>query len=188
MQFRRKKLELFPPRAFGYNRSRESFKSNTGVAFDALGAPLTSANLSLSLLLHPERMARLVQQKALDKKQLGPQEVLGQLISETIKKSHRDDYLNEVQQAVNYQVLLHLIKLAENESATAKVKAFANAQIDELKNWLSNKDEVLHREMFREIENYRENPGEYKTKLNVPKIPDGSPIGSFRCEGMDFSK
>lgn len=57
------KLELFPPRAFGYNRSRESFKSNTGVAFDALGAPLTSANLSLSLLLHPERMARLVQQK-----------------------------------------------------------------------------------------------------------------------------
>lgn len=94
----------------------------------------------------------------MDKKQLGPQEVLGQLISETIKKSHRDDYLNEVQQAVNYQVLLHLIKLAENESATAKVKAFANAQIDELKNWLSNKDEVLHREMFREIENYRKIP------------------------------
>lgn len=180
------KLDLFPPRAFGYNRSRESFKSNTGVAFDALGAPVTSANLSLSLLLHPERMARLVQQKSLDKKQLGPKEVLNELISNTIKKSHRDDYLNEVQEAVNYQVLLQLIKLAENESATAKVEAIANAQIDELKKWLSNKDEAFYQQMLREIENYRENPSEYKTKLNVPEIPDGSPIGSFRCEAMYY--
>ena len=180
------KLDLFPPRAFGYNRSRESFKSNTGVAFDALGAPVTSANLSLSLLLHPERMARLVQQKSLDKKQLGPEEVLNELISNTIKKSHRDDYLNEVQEAVNYQVLLQLIKLAENDSATAKVEAIANAQIDKLKKWLSNKDGVFYQQMLREIDNYRENPSEYKTKLNVPEIPDGSPIGSFRCEAMDY--
>ncbi|UBZ06675.1 zinc-dependent metalloprotease [Salegentibacter mishustinae] len=180
------KLELFPPRAFGYNRSRESFKSNTGVSFDALGAPVTSANLSLSLLLHPERMARLVQQKSLDKKQLGPEEVLNELISNTIKKSHRNAYLNEVQEAVNYQVLLQLIKLAENDSATAKVEAIANAQIDKLKKWLSNKDGVFYQQMLREIDNYRENPSEYKTKLNVPEIPDGSPIGSFRCEAMDY--
>jgi hypothetical protein len=180
------KLDLFPPRAFGYNRSRESFKSNTGVAFDALGAPVTSANLSLSLLLHPERMARLVQQKSLDKKQLGPKEVLNELISNTIKKSHRNAYLNEVQEAVNYQVLLQLIKLAENDSATTKVEAIANAQIDELKNWLSKKDEAFYQQMLREIDNYRENPSEYKTKLNVPEIPDGSPIGSFRCEAMDY--
>ncbi|PKD16140.1 peptidase [Salegentibacter salinarum] len=182
----KEKLELFPPRAFGYNRSQESFKSNSGVAFDALGAPVTAANLSLSLLLHPERMVRLVQQKALDKKQIGPEEVLEKLISETIKKSHRDEYLNEVQQAINYQVLLQLIKLAENESATTKVKALANVQIDDLKDWLRNKDAALHQQMFREIENYRENPSEYKSKMNVPKIPDGSPIGSFRCERMDF--
>lgn len=182
----KEKLELFPPRAFGYNRSRESFKSNTGVAFDALGAPVTSANLSLSLLLHPERMARLVQQKSLDKKQLGPEKVLNELISNTIKKSHRNAYLNEVQEAVNYQVLLQLIKLAENESATAKVAAIANAQIEELKKWLSNKDGAFYQQMYREIKKYRENPSEYKTKLNVPNIPDGSPIGSFRCEGMDY--
>jgi hypothetical protein len=182
----KEKLKLFPPRAFGYNRNRESFKSNTGVAFDALGAPVTSANLSLSLLLHPERMARLVQQKSLDKKQLGPEEVLNELISNTIKKSHRNAYLNEVQEAVNYQVLLQLIKLAENDSATTKVEAIANAQIDELKNWLSKKDGAFYQQMLREIDNYRENPSEYKTKLNVPEIPDGSPIGSFRCEAMDY--
>ncbi|SHF59131.1 protein of unknown function [Salegentibacter echinorum] len=184
----KEKLALFPPRAFGFNRSRESFKSNTGVAFDALSAPVTSANLSLSLLLHPQRMARLVQQKALDKKQLGAEEVLDELINETIKKSQRDTYVDEVQQAVNYQVLLQLIELAETESATAKVKAVTNFKIDELRDWLSNKDGAMHQQMFREIENYRKNPEEYKTKLNVPKIPDGSPIGSFRCQGMNMTK
>jgi hypothetical protein len=59
-------------------------------------------------------------------------------------------------------------------------------QIDELKKWLSNKDGAFYQQMLREIENYRENPSEYKTKLNVPEIPDGSPIGSFRCEAMYY--
>ncbi|NJW54906.1 zinc-dependent metalloprotease, partial [Salinimicrobium oceani] len=81
----KEKLSLFPPRAFGYSRSRESFRSNTGVAFDALGAAATSADMTLSLLLHPERAARLVQQKALDDDQLGLAEVLEDLVVETIK-------------------------------------------------------------------------------------------------------
>lgn len=58
-------LNLFPPRAYGYWRSRESFKSNNGVAFDAIGAAATASNLTLSLLLHPERANRLVHQNAI---------------------------------------------------------------------------------------------------------------------------
>ncbi|MBT8177529.1 MAG: zinc-dependent metalloprotease, partial [Eudoraea sp.] len=37
----REKLPLFPPRAMGYNRSRESFKGKTGVSFDALSVAET---------------------------------------------------------------------------------------------------------------------------------------------------
>ena len=39
------KLALFPPRAFGYRRTRESFKGNTGITFDPLAAPETAASL-----------------------------------------------------------------------------------------------------------------------------------------------
>ncbi|WP_081210849.1 zinc-dependent metalloprotease [Salegentibacter sediminis] len=173
------KAELFPPRAFGFNRSRESFKSNTGVAFDVLGAPVTAAEMSLDLLLHPERAARLVQQKALDKDQLGLPDVLEELIDATIKSSYRDGYLETVQEAVNFTVFQHLLSLAVNNKATPQVKAITNSAIDNLENWLSGRDSALHKQMLREIKQFRENPEDFKIKTTSPKIPDGSPIGGF---------
>ena len=54
----KKLLNLFPPRAFNYGRTRESFKSKTGVAFDPFGAVETASAMTLGLLLHPERVTR----------------------------------------------------------------------------------------------------------------------------------
>ena len=59
------KLELFPPRAYSYSRTRESFKSMTGVSFDPLSAVSTASEMTLSLLLNPERMNRLVIQSSM---------------------------------------------------------------------------------------------------------------------------
>ncbi len=175
------KLGLFPPRAFGFNRSRESFKSNTGVAFDVLGAPVTAAEMSLSLLLHPERAARLVQQKAVDNNQLGLQDVLEELISGTIRSTHRDNYQKTVQEAVNYTVFEHLLALAVNKKATPQVKAITNSAIDDLGKWLSGRETAMEKQMLREIKQFRENPEDFKIESTAPKIPDGSPIGSFQC-------
>jgi hypothetical protein len=173
------KLNLFPPRAFGFSRSRESFKSNTGVAFDALGAPVTAAKMSLELLLHPERAARLVQQKALDKKLPGLEDVLEKLTSKTIKTSQRDNYLNAVHEAINYTVFEQLLSLAANKKATPQVRAITNSAIDDLESWLSGKDAALHKLMLLEIKQFRENPEDFKIETTTPKIPDGSPIGGF---------
>lgn len=41
------KLSLFPPRSPSYNSGRESFKGKTGVTFDPLSAPETSADMTL---------------------------------------------------------------------------------------------------------------------------------------------
>lgn len=179
----KEKLDLFPPRAFGFNRSRESFKSNTGVAFDVLGAPVTAADMSLRLLLHPERAARLVQQKALDEEQLGLSETLDYLVEKTIKIVLKDKYQNQVQQTINYNVFQHLLGLAVNEKATPQVKAWTNASIDRLEKWLKGKDEPIYRQMLRDLKEYRDNPDDFKLKISTPKIPDGSPIGSFQCFG-----
>jgi hypothetical protein len=80
------KLDLFPPRAFIYGRSRESFKGKTGVGFDALSVVSTASDMTLKLLLDPQRANRLVQQKSLDNKQLSLDEVLQLLINESFKK------------------------------------------------------------------------------------------------------
>ncbi len=175
------KLKLFPPRAFGFSRSRESFKSSTGVAFDAFGAPATASDMSLSLLLHPQRAARLVQQEAIDNDLPGLSEVLDRLLSETVKLQFKDTYLQEVQNTINYNVLQHLMNLAVHKDATSGVKAVANHKLTELQNWLqSNRksNAAIHDQYLREIEQFRKNPAEFKALPVAPQIPDGAPIGN----------
>jgi len=93
----KEKLSLFPPRAFGYGRTRESINSKTGVSFDALSAAETAADMTLGLLLHPERASRLIQQKAIDPNNLGLIDVLDVVTSNTILKKNKDPYLREAQ-------------------------------------------------------------------------------------------
>ena len=173
------KLKLFPPRAFGYSRDRESFKSNTNVTFDAFGAPATASNMTLSLLLHPARAERLVQQKAVQRDLPGLEYVIDELIGTTIKNSKKDDYYSGVQNTINFVVFKHLLNLAVNDKSTTMVKAVANQKIDELAGWLRGKNETVFREMLRNIKAFRERPEEFKLELNAPKIPDGSPIGMY---------
>ena len=182
----KEKLALFPPRAYGYNRSRESFKGNTGVTFDALGAPVTASEMTLSLLLHPQRAARLVQQKALDQQQPGLQEVLQQLVNNTLKSSPKDHYLQEVQNQINYNVLQSLFELAANRNATPQVKAVTFAAINDLDVWLKQQKGANFSEMQREIGLFREDPSAYQKEINVPTIPDGSPIGTSGLEYIDY--
>ena len=180
----KEKLDLFPPRAFGFDRSRESFNSNTGVAFDALGAPATASELTLSLLLHPERAARLIQQKALDPDQIGLEEVLDELISKTSKSVQSDTYLQQVQNVVNYNVLQHLMNLAVNSNSTPQVKAVTNAKIAELRDWLRKERKgrtAARLQLLRGIEAFEKDPSSFELENNTPGIPDGSPIGSLMC-------
>ena len=179
------KLGLFPPRAMGYGRSRESFKSKSGVAFDPFGAVETSSNMTLSLLLHPQRVTRLVQHKALDKNQLGLVEVLDDVIKSTFKQSHKDSYYQELQNVVNVQLLNQLFYLSSHDGMYAQVNAIVNAKIDEITEMLRSSktkgvQKIYNAEMMKMITSFKKNPTKFK-KLNVPKIPDGSPIG-MDCE------
>ena len=172
------KLSLFPPRAIGYGKSRESLKGKTGISFDALSAPETAADMTLGLLLHPQRASRLVQQKAVDSKNLGLKEVLDELIKNTINKSVKDSYVNEAQQNINFRVLFHLMNLASHTDVHPQVNAIANQTIRELsqKIGLSALNNPIKAEMGRRINNFYQHPEQFKV-IPTPKIPDGSPIG-----------
>ncbi len=172
----RSKLSLFPPRAIGYGRSRESFKGKTGVSFDALSTSETSADMTLGLLLHPQRASRLIQQKSLDDKQLGLSELIDALISDTFDRKHKDGYLTEVQRNVNYRVLFHLMNLARHTDVHPQVNAIANHSIRQLKFSLTPSADIQAVEMIRRIDNFFKHPDKFSI-LQVPQIPDGSPIG-----------
>lgn len=177
------KLGLFPPRAFRYNRTRESFKSRTGVAFDPLSASATASEFTLGFLLHPERVNRLIQQKSLNSSQLGLQEVLNAITENTFNKNHNSSYLTEVQQMINLNYLEQLFNLANNEACFFQVKAIVNNTLDELYQELGS--DIYAKEYKRLIEQFKKNPELFKEN-KAPKIPDGSPIGTDVCNYQEY--
>ncbi|TAI48665.1 zinc-dependent metalloprotease [Flagellimonas allohymeniacidonis] len=173
----KEKMNLFPPRAIGYNRTRESFKGRMGVSFDALSAAETAADMTLGLLLHPERASRLVQQKSLDEDQLGLQDVLDNLMKETLKSKKREPYHLEVQNTINFRILHHIMNLAAHKEVHPQVNALAYQALKELKTYLlTSERNGISEEMVRRIDAFAKEPSKFKV-LASPKIPDGSPIG-----------
>ena len=171
------KLSLFPPRAFGFRRTRESLNGKTGVSFDALSAPETAADMTLGFLLHPERASRLIQQKALESNNLGLSEVLDRIMELTILKKEKDSYLNEVQTNINFRVLFHLMNLAADQKVHPQVTAIAYQKLRNLKSsLLAGGKSATSAEMVRRINRFMEEPEDFKV-IPTPNIPDGSPIG-----------
>jgi hypothetical protein len=180
----KEKLALFPPRAIGFGRTRESFKSNLGVEFDAFGAVETASEMTLNLLLNPQRASRLVAHKSLNKNQLGLVELIDELVAETINKMHKDAYYQELQNVINSQVLEQLFHLAAHKNQYQQVNAIVLFKLDEIKSILQNKktmgvQKIYNAAMVKMIEGFVKNPMSFK-KIAAPQIPDGSPIGSAK--------
>ncbi|MFT5848149.1 zinc-dependent metalloprotease [Psychroserpens sp.] len=176
-------LKLFPPRAYGYSRTRESFKGKTGVAFDPMGAAVTASDMTLKLLLNSQRANRMIQQKSLDGKQLGLDQMLKEVLDGTFGKRYDDGYKDEIQQLINERVLLHIMNLAVSDQSIFQVKAKANDAINSLvSDYLVNKKKpsLYAAQYAMLIKEFREHPEKFQIE-NAPKIPDGSPIGSGFC-------
>jgi hypothetical protein len=155
----------------------------TGITFDPLAPPASSAHFTLSLLLHPERANRLVLQHALDPEQPGLDEAVSTLVKRTIQDTPSGTgYREEVVHTVNFIVIDHLISLANDEGAMAQVKAIVNHQLGELKKWLeanpsTGLSDIYRQAMIRQI-------GENKVTIleHLPSVPPGAPIG-MECLG-----
>jgi hypothetical protein len=184
-------LELFPPRAYSYDRSRESFDSKNGISFDALNAASTASELVLELLLNAERTSRMVQQKALFNNQLGLDEMIDAIFEATFKKKYENRYDDEIQQSINAVVLQNLLELCSNSNATFQVKSITLAKVKELKYWFfqnnnnkvmkSSQNSMYEQGYIKLIDTFLTSPEQFKRE-DSPKIPDGSPIGTFGCD------
>jgi len=186
------KLQLFPPRAFGYPRTRESFKSNLGVAFDPFSVAETSADMTLSLILRPKRLNRLILQHSLDNSNLSLDELYDLILKKTIflKSSNitklEDSYHEEIQHIVNTTFLKNVFNVINSSSSYSQVKSISNELIRKISLELSSKrrkDYKLSKyysHYLEMISNFHKDPKEYEI-IDSLKIPDGSPIGTDNC-------
>ena len=188
----KEKLRLFPPRAFGYPRTRESFKSNLGVAFDPFSISETSADMTLSLILRPKRLNRLILQNSLNNSNLSLENLYDFITKRTIlSKTNNvplieDSYHEEVQHIVNVTLLKNIFKVINDSSTFSQVKNISNDFLAKITLELlskKRKDYKLSKyssHYLKMIGDFYEDPDEYEIKDSL-KIPDGSPIGTDNC-------
>lgn len=181
-------LQLIPPKTFDSRRTRESFKSRTGLTFDPMAAAESSANHLISMYLHPQRATRLIEQHARDRRNPGLDAAVNALLQATWFTDDEDTYLAEIGRITEKLVLQHLMKLAMNQDASEQVRAVSLYKIKELKDYLNKKTSgkemqkahIMH--ALSMIEQFMDDPNEWKN--SIPKnMPDGSPIGMDACGG-----
>ncbi|MDZ7638414.1 MAG: zinc-dependent metalloprotease [Bryobacterales bacterium] len=175
-------LALIPPHPPGYGRTEESFPSHTGLTFDPLAAGEAAADHTVSLLLHPERAARLVQYAARESGQMRLEDLIGQLLNATIRAERREGMEGELQRTANSVVLYRLMALAQSPASTEQVKAIASLHLAELKDYVEKTESPdsswkAHSLWAAErIRRFQASPKE----ITIPKpqaAPPGQPIG-----------
>ena len=175
-------LKLFPPRAYGFNRTRESFKSKTGVSFDPFSAASTASDFSISLLLDEQRINRITVQSSVDNTKLSLNYFFNSLINNTINKNYSDQYLSDIQHIINSNILIKLLNLSLEDNLFLKAKQEVDAAIESIQEKFkkSKKLNSNQKQYLKIIDYFYKNPIKYENKKSL-KIPDGSPIGDLRC-------
>ena len=174
-------LKLLPPRPPGYPRTRESFPSRTGVTFDALAAAESAADHVASLLLHPERAARLLEYQARDGQQPGLAEVLDRIVETVRRRSLGATYEVQLERVAELAVLRRLMSLAAADQTSAAVQALARNQLREWRDTLDGQAKDPHLEAHEsyvedQIAKFFEDP----KQMLLPEpaeAPPGQPIG-----------
>jgi hypothetical protein len=174
-------LRLLPPSPPGLPRTQESFPAETGLTFDPVAAAASAADLTLGLVLNPERANRLVEYHARDSVEPSLPEVIEATLASTEVPHGATGLTAEVKRAVDNRILEALLTLGANPGSSAETQATVRAEVTALKAKLAAGESAGEEGSFDAMETARideflHDPGKFVTAKPVP-APPGMPIG-----------
>ncbi|MFA0789973.1 zinc-dependent metalloprotease [Microbulbifer echini] len=177
-------LQLIPPKSYGYERTRESFPSHTGVAFDAVALAEAAVGHTLSILMDPQRAARMNQQSARSSEIPAFDTLLERLTALSLNSAQYSGLQAAVHQRTNHVYIQYLMLLASNRNAAESVRAKAQLQLAKFqlalgKRKLFGEDAEGYSAHYyfqaKRIESFMR--GELEVKAgDIKAMPPGSPI------------
>lgn len=175
-------LDLIPPKAIGFSRTRESFKSRTGLTFDPIAAAESSIKASLKAILHPHRANRLVQHHELGQSDLSFSEVLQRLYTLGWNREG-NAYEAALQRTCDQLILDQIMTLAMDKRASTQTQALCLAALEQIKTQLQkekpySEERKAHFLLAQfKLQQFKTNPADWKSKSSL-EMPAGSPIGA----------
>jgi hypothetical protein len=178
-------IQLIPPRPPAYPRNRETFPASTGVTFDPTAAAQSATAAILSLILHPERAARLVEFHARDASQLSLEAVVDRISERLVLSPPPAGYPGEIQRMVARQAVYAMMALASDSKTTDQAKAISRLKLAQLASTLGNRAnnesqfaQQAHLLFLQdEIARFLKDPTQKPAGMPSVNMPDGAPIG-----------
>lgn len=177
-------INLLLPRPAEYRSNPEMFQGLAGLTFDPLSAASTAADMSVRLMLNPQRAARLVDLHRRDPSLPGLEDVLDALEAKAFSREPSSERLAEIQRTVQWVVVRRLIELSNNPEAAPGVRSRVDGELRSLAGKLgrggSESPEGAHRAFLsREIERYLDRRAMEETAKRPEPLPPppGQPIG-----------
>ena len=172
-------LERLTPRlqTFSFADSdRELFRRTAYPAFDVTAAADTAADLSLSVLLHPQRLARMAEFHRRDPANPGLDELMAATRT-TVMGYPKEGRTAAIADTVRARLAYRLIGLTQGDHPPA-VRAAADVTLDRMQTTLSGSTDPTDRWLAEEIDRLKASPSDAAALIPSPKtLPPGSPIG-----------
>ena len=180
-------IAMIPPPPPGYSRHRELFKTYTGLGFDPLAAAESSISNTFTFMLHPERLARIIEQHSRGKDIQRLDEYLDLIKRDVSRLDANGPMQKEIKRMVEKQFYTHLMQLAGDKSIHQQVAAHALGQLVKQEQMLKDQEisplisssENAHLAYLRlMMQQFFDHPETY-TWPKEKEMPPGSPIGCF---------
>ncbi|WKV11583.1 zinc-dependent metalloprotease [Marivirga harenae] len=177
-------LNTLYPRPLGYYDGRELLNGRTGLTFDAIGAAEQASSMVFDLLMHPQRLSRLVEYHARDKKYPGIQETMDIFQATLFSSKVNNDYQEAIQLTTQSVFVNKLMSSVQKGSLSPLARAELLVVLRDISSKLSKpnyRDSKLKKAqnqmLATQIKLFMESPEEYDI-APIPALPPGSPIGS----------
>jgi len=177
-------LNTLYPRPLGYYDDRELLTGKTGVTFDAIGAAEQASAMVFELVMHPQRLSRLVEYHSRDKKYPGIQETLDVFKDVLFNQKVENNYHEAIQLTSQSVFVSQLMKTIQNSSLSSLARAELMSTLNGISarltksNYRDSELKKSHNQMIvTQIKLFMDSPKEYNV-APIPSLPPGSPIGS----------
>ncbi|MDC8830725.1 zinc-dependent metalloprotease [Alteromonas gilva] len=167
-------LDLITPPVFAEAETREQFNGRMGRVFDPISAAESAAAFSLQLLLHPERLNRLVYQHSRQSSVPGVDDLIRKIFSVHFYRQQRAN--SNLIARLQLVALQSVMQTLQGKDTAPEVKLAITAELMTLTEWLEDEDDVPG---YRALEHYLEHyweTGEWPLAFSVKPLPPGSPI------------
>lgn len=177
-------LNTLYPRPIGYYDNRELLNGKTGVTFDAIGAAEQASSMVFELVMHPQRLNRLVEYHSRNNKNPGITETMDVFEEALFNQKVENDYHEAIQLTTQAGFVNHLMKGVQNGTVSPLARAQLISVLKDISSKLSKtnyRDSDLKKSnnqlIVSQIKLFLESPKEYDV-APIPSLPPGSPIGS----------